>query len=137
MSTPLEPSGSYNVDLLMQVREKIVNEPERHFQGSWARAESDPREDGECGTAYCVAGWAAVLDGQELDWQLGDWGGWDADYLADGKGIWSYAQKALGLGAIERAILFAGGNSRQRVLSMLDRLIEAGKNGERIPEGEL
>lgn len=129
--------GTYNVDLLMQVREKIVNEPEKHFQGSWARAESDPREGGDCGTAYCVAGWAAVLDGQELDWQLGDWGGWEADFLKNNRSIWRHAQQALGIGPVEEDILFAGDNSRERVLSMLDRLIEAGKNGERLAEGEL
>lgn len=128
---------SYNTDLLMQVREKIVNEPEKHHQGAWAVAQSDPRKDGECGTAYCVAGWAAVLDGQQLDWDEAGDGTWDASYTTTGAMVGVYAQDVLGLTNDERRTLFRGHNERGEVLDMLDRLIEAGKNGERIPQYEL
>lgn len=122
---------SYNTDLLMQVREKIVNEPEKHHQGSYAIARSDPRKGVDCGTAHCVAGWAAVLDGQQLKW---DDGGdlWDASLLADGTMISVHAQAALGLTYGEQSQLFAGSNTRPEVLAMLDKLITAGKNGERV-----
>lgn len=127
---------SYNTDLLMQVREKIVNEPEKHEQSRWARAFSDPRKGGDCGTAYCVAGWAAVLDGQKLAWiAFGDF--WEASVLIGGVGISPYAMETLGLSMNEARRLFAGDNPRTHVLSMLDRLIEAGKNGERVPSGDL
>lgn len=127
----------YNVDLLMQVREKIVNEPEKHNQGSWATAQSDPREGGDCGTAYCVAGWAAVLDGQELDWQCGSIG-WMASWLAGmDRAIDTHARIVLGLTENEAFRLFLAENRRDDVLDMLDRLIEAGKNGERIDDGDL
>lgn len=128
----------YNVDLLMQVREKIVNEPEKHDQMSWARALSDPRKGGDCGTAYCVAGWAAVLDGQEMSWAFSPHANeWRSPYLANGQAVWRYAQEALGLDSSEEGTLFDGDNSRESVLDMLDRLIEAGKNGERVPDGGL
>lgn len=127
----------YNTDLLMQVREKIVNEPEKHHQGEWAVAQSDPSKGGDCGTAYCVAGWATVLDGQSLEWADAGDGEWDASHTTAGEPIWGYAQAALGLADQERGRLFRGSNERFVVLDMLDRLIEAGKNGVRVPEGEL
>lgn len=131
-------SETYNVDLLMQVREKIVNEPEAHRQQFWAMAQSDPRQGGACGTAYCVAGWACVLDGEELSWEGDEVDGWVAHYLADDETAISWhAKETLGLSSHEADGLFYGGNSRQAVLDMLDKLIEAGKNGERVPEGEL
>jgi hypothetical protein len=49
-----------------------------------------------------------------------------------GEAIWAYAQTALGLTSREDVRLFAGTNSRGYVLRVLDALIEAGKNGERV-----
>lgn len=128
---------SYNTDLLMQVREKIVSEPEKHRQASWAFSKDDPRKGGDCGTAYCVAGWAAVLDGQKLDWTETGTGAWDASFTIGGAMISEHAQDVLGLTYGEQSQLFRGSNTRSAVLAMLDRLIEAGKNGERLPRGEL
>lgn len=122
----------YNTDLLMQVREKILNEPERHYQAYWALATSNPAEGGDCGTAYCVAGWAAVLDGGKLRWQPGPLDNWQALYLVGGRSIASHAERALGLTPGEADRLFHGGNSRLYVLRVLDALITAGKNGERL-----
>lgn len=122
----------YNVDLLMQVREKIVNEPEKHKQDRWAFAFSEtPPEDGACGTAYCVAGWATVLDGQQLAWE-GQPGRWTAFETTEGDTVWTYAREALGLEYAEDSRLFAADNPRAYVLRVLDALIEAGKNGERV-----
>lgn len=123
---------TYNVDLLMQVREKIVNEPEKHKQETWASASGETLpEDGGCGTAYCVAGWATVLDGQRLAWD-GRPGRWTAFETTDGYPVWSYARDALGLDFVEDDRLFAAENPRAYVLRVLDALIEAGKNGERV-----
>jgi hypothetical protein len=133
-------SETYNVDLLMQVREKVLTEPEAHQQNWWARAGTDPRKGDGCGTTYCVAGWAAVLDGQALSWQYGEDSlafAWQAFDLADGRTIMDYAQGALGLSPHEAKVLFRGGNSQDSVLAALDSLIEAGKNGERLPKGIL
>lgn len=116
----------------MQVREKIETEPEAHDQRTWATAQSDPRESGDCGTAYCVAGWAAVLDGQKLEWEENEDGFWEALFLEDSPvSIRLYAAQALGLTRPEGGALFAGHHSRGQVLAHLDALIEAGKNGEK------
>lgn len=123
---------TYNTDLLMQVREKIANEPEKHHQAAWALASSNPAEGGDCGTAYCVAGWAAVLDGQTLEWRESYGGVWVADWTTGGEAIWAYARTALGLTPREDVRLFSAENSRDYVLRVLDALIEAGKNGERL-----
>jgi hypothetical protein len=124
---------TYNTDLLMQVREKIVTEPERHRQDRWAVAFGDePPQASACGAAYCVAGWAAVLDGQTLKWEQFGPSRWVADKTTGGEVIWVYAQTALGLTHGEEGRLFAGTNSRDYVLRVLDALIEAGKNGERL-----
>lgn len=134
-------SENYNVDLLMQVREKIQTEPERHYQGLWAREIIDPAR-GECGTAYCVAGWAAFLSGEELHWiDFGKARQAEAllrrDEYGDPIYISNYARDALGLDRDEAIRLFAGGNKRDAVLKALDLLIEAGKNGERASEDDL
>lgn len=50
---------TYNTDLMLQVRNAIRMEPERHNQDEWgSHPEADPSE---CGTTYCIAGWAVVL----------------------------------------------------------------------------
>ena len=43
-----------NVPLLIPIKEKILTEPENFQMPDW-----------ECGTAYCIAGWAVKLSGQE------------------------------------------------------------------------
>lgn len=130
--------STYNVDLLMQVREKIVNEPEKHYQQAWATGKTD-RQGGVCDTSYCVAGWACALEGEQFSWHRSDNYDWEATFLARDTNISisERAQELLGLSRGERMALFAGANSREYVLNALDRLIEAGKNGERLAEGEL
>src|SRR5690349_20576433 len=130
--------GTYNVDLLMQIRERILTEPERHNQEMWATASQKPEGVDACGTAYCVAGWACVLDGQKLDWHVGDEHNWEAGRLADGETpISQHAQAVLQLSDENAFELFDSINSRPTVLAMLDRLIEAGRNGEYVPDEEL
>jgi hypothetical protein len=121
----------YNVDLMLAIREQITTHPETHSQHLWARRT-------ECGTTYCIAGWAAVLSGYSINWLLADHvdgeeisgqvvpvedGG--ADLIADA------AQELLGLAYEERDGLFYE-FSNPEALAVLDRMIEAGKNGERV-----
>lgn len=48
-----------NIELLKKVRDKIATTPEAYDQRLWGRhAETAP-----CGTAACIAGWAAHLSG--------------------------------------------------------------------------
>ena len=44
-----------NVELLEKTLQHILDHPEQHDQGEWARSRLD------CGTAACFAGWAAIL----------------------------------------------------------------------------
>lgn len=49
-----------NIPLLLQTMAHIEAHPKQWNQGSWIR------EDSDCGTAYCFAGWAAVLSGAKF-----------------------------------------------------------------------
>lgn len=117
--------SKYNVDLMLAVREQITSHPETHDQRDWARR-------GECGTVCCIAGWAAVLAGEELAWdQEGRYG---TDHVArcdrDGEAlpIGVVARDLLGLSVGESAALFSGRASQAEALARLDALIEKGKN---------
>ena len=48
------PSG---LDLMRKVLDQVESHPELHYQNSWAVQ----FENSSCGTACCLAGWAAVL----------------------------------------------------------------------------
>lgn len=50
-----------NIEKLEAVLNQIKAHPESHNQEVWA-------EKTECGTAYCMAGWAVALAGYEFDW---------------------------------------------------------------------
>lgn len=54
-----------NIDLLTQVLERIESDPEHWDQQYWFRAN-------ECGTTYCFAGWACVLDGKIAEGAVGN-----------------------------------------------------------------
>ncbi len=47
-----------NVELLQEVKEKILAEPQSFDMCSWHRRS-------KCGTTHCIAGWADVLVNQE------------------------------------------------------------------------
>lgn len=116
----------YNVDLMLAVREQITSHPETHKQEMWATRT-------ECGTTYCIAGWAAALSGKEMLWEPGcDWPE-EAYYLVEpggtqGQMVAWYARDALGLTQLEADRLFAASVPEASALAMLDELIEKGKN---------
>ena len=112
-----------NTDLMLQIREQITSHPETHSQDTFGMAS-------ECGTTHCMAGWACVLSGIELEWLEDD------DYAAANVAITTKgrreisdtAMELLGLTANEAAALFYDfGPASSR--ATLDRLIEKGKNG--------
>lgn len=114
-----EELPTYNVDLMLQVRNQITTHPETHDQGSWA-----------CGTTACIAGWAVQLAGHELDWYR-DEGVTVAARTTSGGTIEEEAEEELGLSPREAVVLFfTHGNAE--ALALLNRMIEAGKNGERV-----
>jgi hypothetical protein len=49
-----------NLDLLKKIHERIITVPEEWDQDTWAAHR-------ECGTSYCIAGWACVLSGYKVD----------------------------------------------------------------------
>jgi hypothetical protein len=116
---------TYNVDLMLQVREQITAHPETHDQAHWAAKTA-------CGTTMCIAGWATTLAGMKLVIDQDD----DWIYLVEGpqgpQSIRETAGTLLGLDAREQIKLFAGGQGNALPLALLDRFIEAGKNGERV-----
>lgn len=116
-----------NTDLLLEVRERVVSttkdDDEFYDQTMWATKKA------ECGTSYCVAGWAVHLSGLEVRWDNQGFGG--AGALAfrvkDGRWISDAAQELLGLDREQAAHLFRATNSKAYVLEMLDGFIEEGK----------
>lgn len=84
-----------NIELLKKVRDKIATTPEAYDQAIWGRS----AEDAPCGTAACIAGWAAHLSGNV-----------NLEYLQTHSrdcGIGDIAEDALGLETRERYVLFA------------------------------
>jgi hypothetical protein len=142
-----------NEALFVDTLAHIEMERETWLQGSWGQANVDPDlldlglEPDElaarCGTSHCFAGWALVLAGVKLRWELvpdadGQRPYLKADMTAGGEWIWSAACRELGIehdafelqrGGYPR--LFDGGNP----LSDLYRI--AAKNYLHIPQKEL
>ena len=147
----MAPETRYNVALLEQVRDQIVNE-DRHDQGIWARIsravlQTIPNrwinDDGDkfitvsCPTAACVAGWAASLSGgmmlvdeENATYRTG--GSVEAhDVLVKGevRNISSFARERLGLTANEADALFDGEWSNEETVENLSDIIHAAKHG--------
>lgn len=114
---------SYNVDLMLAIREQITTHPETHDQDSWGNKTAG------CGTTHCIAGWAGALSRAQLDWSGADESWMKLDSI-DGQDPEIFGEKALGLTRAEAGALFYAGE--EGALALLDRMIEAGKNGERI-----
>lgn len=45
-------------ELAQKILDQITAHPETHSQDTWRS------EDGECGTTYCIAGWAVALNAE-------------------------------------------------------------------------
>lgn len=116
----------YNVDLMLAIRQQITAHPESHEQRFWAQRT-------ECGTTYCIAGWAVTLTGKAMEWRSRPGpsaeieGAWRVSDLHGGRGISAVAADLLGLTGEEAESLFHQGNNA-RALARLDELIETGKN---------
>lgn len=48
-----------NTELFEKIKQHILEKPRRYDQGEWGK----PQPDVPCGTACCIAGWAAILGG--------------------------------------------------------------------------
>jgi hypothetical protein len=112
-----------NTDLLLEIREQIASHPETHDQSTWAS-----RTD--CGTTYCIAGWAAMLTGAQINWyayEFGPTGEGAITVNADSytETVEGYAARVMGLDG-DQCELFVMNNDD--ALVRLDQLIEEGKN---------
>lgn len=134
-----------NLQLLQQVRDKILLESEQHDQGTWLVVSQDVVVDNiasvSCATAACVAGWACVLTGDRAVIGQGDIvlvGEHAGSYSVakvitpEGEVAWidKRAGKLLGLNIDEYEELFDSDNTREEVLDMLDELIAEAKEQE-------
>ena len=133
-----------NLDLLVAVRDKIVNDPKAHDQNHWGVIEVDPQKSlsmgatVSCTTAACVAGWTCQINGDRalLDdtdthiVELGDGTeirAYGVVHVVDQNGDQHYiadrARELLGLNKAESDDLFDGDNTTQKVLILLNEHI--------------
>jgi hypothetical protein len=121
--------------VLAQVEEEAAKgSGSRWDQCHWAISRGgtavEPTPD-TCGTAFCFAGWAAVLDGAQLHWGKGYESGalvWVAEFQrrADGymDDISEYAQRSLGLTSDEANVLFLGSNTLDDLRAIVQSLVD-------------
>ena len=140
-----------NVELMERVRDAIALHPECHNQATWATeghvtAEQAP----ECGTSFCIAGWAiALATGKSLNQALMDRNKGVSENSVKFVGFGGYGAELLGLtyeealvdpdwdeieDGEEEAGLFTTMDN-DLALKKLDRLIEEGKR-ERDTQAE-
>jgi hypothetical protein len=150
--------GLRGLELLDKIIEIIEAHPEHWDQRSWAKITDVPdlavgwnwEHDGDtvpesCGTAMCVAGWAAHLCGAQMSWDLG------LDYAfrmntlhavrivirdSDRVGpsfmtIPDFAQKRLGLNGEEAAELFKPTNNLATIKELRNEFARRLKRFER------
>jgi hypothetical protein len=121
-----------NIELLSTVNDHIRKFPDLHNQGAWAEGvalssidwigaretEADLRAGEVCGTAFCFAGWAALLGGwhqcRDLDEQV-------VDETGRVEHMEYAARESLGLTDVQADYLFAGGNTQE----LIDRYVAA------------
>jgi hypothetical protein len=116
--------STYNVDGMMVVRNYISEHPDVHDQLTWY-----DEDIMTCGTVACIAGHTVLLLGSPQERQ-------DLAKYADSIHTVPVAAEHLGLSWHEAGLLFHM-LDEDSALRVLDEMIEAGKNGERITESKL
>jgi hypothetical protein len=117
-------SSKYNVDLMLEVKHAIENDPSAHDQMYWVRSRT-------CGTTMCIAGWAVHLAGKhEFKFDYSHDGSLTVDYVRTPEGhslVPDVAADLLGLDEDESYRIFWT-QDNEAAMGMLDELIEKGKN---------
>lgn len=130
-----------NLPLLRKVLDHIDAHPEEWAQGTWAQRsyplERHVRELNRgravelpvpaCGTAFCIAGHAAVMAGFTVSWPSD---ATSSALLTSGDHIEDVARDELGLTAGEARVLFWGRNTRAEVQRIAVGIAE--RAGERL-----
>lgn len=111
----------------------------QHYQGDWVSAVNPEADtEGACGTALCLAGFAAVRAGAEIPKPTRDYRGvwyfspWRLDLTtgklveaeAGGKHVSEFASDRLGLTLGQAEALFASSNTLDELYAMRDHLRE-------------
>lgn len=127
-----------NLPLLRKVVEYITQQPDEWHQEVWAARTGQShwvqkrdehgrfiqgKEYQDCGTAMCVAGHAAVMDGFTVQWHEHDeQASCVVETDEDGRAIpiETAATHALGLGAAEASGLFEGDNSLSDIIELCE-----------------
>lgn len=95
-----------NTELLVDVLAHIDLQPDSWNQGLWGATYVIPDSVGamnECGTAFCVAGWALMLSGEPLEWGMTESGAFQGRNMLIGVrsdpylGVASAAKRVLGV----------------------------------------
>lgn len=90
-----------NSELLNKIADQIEAHPESFNMGTWAQ------KDADCGTQYCIAGWAIVKGTPKLHHY---WGGsmesWLAKHVPPGETFKTYGAELLGIDLKTADILF-------------------------------
>ncbi|WP_148310936.1 hypothetical protein [Nocardia brasiliensis] len=108
------------LDLARRVSEHVHAHPAQHDQTIFYRDDA-----GAGGTAGCIAGWTAVLDGaQPIFAELGSCLAFEVSTPGGDRLIAEYARKALGLTADEARELFTPDQLDSSAREYLDELIE-------------
>lgn len=94
-----------NLPLLRRVLRQIDSDPKHYNQKNW-------RSNTECGTAYCVGGWACVLSGETIEYSPDGVMSVNGDPL---RPVGPVATELLGLKYDEMPALFFGNNTREDV----------------------
>jgi hypothetical protein len=105
-----------NIPELERVIAFLEDHPDQHDQKHWLN---------ECGTAGCLAGWTAMLNGyRAISHDTFGWAGWTATVIADddpddpGNDVKVVAMKLLGLTEEDADVLFAPLNTRENMKLM-------------------
>ena len=107
-----------NAPLLQKALDHIEAHPDEHDQAHYASRTSG------CGTAYCLAGHVAVIEGWTPIFRHGVTAtmAFQRDHvnrLAN-----DIASEALGLNTVDAGVLFAAGNTRNDLWTMAERLTD-------------
>jgi hypothetical protein len=108
-----------NLDLLKEIHQKITTTPEGWDQEVWAAQR-------ECGTSYCIAGWACVLSGYKVNFENAEpdfYGGREVTTLDNGEYIDAKASELLGLDDWQANVLFYS-TSNPVALERLEAMIK-------------
>lgn len=111
--------GPLNVPLLRKAVEWVEAESQRGPESEWVQAHWYSEKKSSCGTAYCVAGYVAQLDGARFDWDAG--GKLFHPETGARMSVSEYAREKLGLSPREAGELFCGTNSAVTIRRFAER----------------